>query len=92
LEVYGQFGNGGSVIRGYREAMNKQEQDRLTQLEIDTKEISTEIRVMKNNHLHHLSMDMERMDKKIDRIDLRIWSLVFGIITLLATTILANFL
>ena len=72
--------------------MNKNEQDRLTQLEIDTKEISTEIRVIKTNHLHHLSMDMERMDKKIDKLDNRVWAILFGIITLAATNVLLGLL
>ena len=71
--------------------MNKNEQDRLTAVEIDTKMIKSDIATIKNNHLKHIESSMGSMDKRIEKIDMRIWSVVFGIITLLATTLLANF-
>ena len=71
--------------------MNKNEQDRLTQVEVDTKMIKSDIATIKNNHLKHIEKSMDSMDTRISKIDMRIWSIVFGIITLLATTLLANF-
>tara|TARA_A100001201_G_scaffold138660_1_gene129789 strand:- start:778 stop:996 length:219 start_codon:yes stop_codon:yes gene_type:complete len=56
--------------------MNKKEQDRLTQVEIDTKSIDTKVRllhkdieVIRDNHLHHLAQD-------IKKIDMRMWAVL----------------
>lgn len=35
--------------------------------------IQQELDVIKNNHLHHLKEDVDRVEKKVDKIDNRIW-------------------
>ncbi len=57
-------------------AMNKKEQERLTQVEIDTKTISTDVRliqkdisVIKTNHLKHIEDDVKK-------IDMRLWAIL----------------
>ena len=52
--------------------MNKKEQDRLTQVEIDTKSIDTKVRllhkdisVIRDNHLKHLAEDLKKLDMRL---------------------------
>ena len=35
--------------------------------------IQQELDTIKNNHLHHLKEDVDRVEKKVDKIDARIW-------------------
>tara|TARA_R100001463_G_scaffold118434_1_gene174186 strand:- start:598 stop:840 length:243 start_codon:yes stop_codon:yes gene_type:complete len=57
-------------------AVNKKEQERLTQVELDTKTISTDVRliqkdisVIKTNHLKHIEDDVKK-------IDMRLWAIL----------------
>tara|TARA_B100001093_G_scaffold447851_1_gene453047 strand:+ start:2029 stop:2253 length:225 start_codon:yes stop_codon:yes gene_type:complete len=52
--------------------MNKKEQERLTQVELDTKTISTDVRliqkdisVIKTNHLKHIEDDVKKIDTRL---------------------------
>lgn len=52
--------------------MNKKEQERLTQVELDTKTISTDVRliqkdisVIKTNHLKHIEEDIKKIDTRM---------------------------
>ena len=56
--------------------MNKKEQERLTQVEVDTKAIQTDVRliqkdisVIKTNHLKHIEEDVRK-------IDMRMWAVL----------------
>ena len=56
--------------------MNKKEQERLTQVEVDTKAIQTDVRliqkdisVIKTNHLKHIEEDVKK-------IDMRMWAVL----------------
>jgi polyhydroxyalkanoate synthesis regulator phasin len=35
--------------------------------------IQQELDTIKNNHLHHMKEDIDRVEKKVDKIDNRIW-------------------
>lgn len=52
----------------------------------DIQEIKTTLSVMKDNHLFHIEKDMASMDKRIEKMDARIWW-VLGV--LVASTVLA---
>ena len=52
--------------------MNKKEQERLTQVEIDTKSIDTKVRllhkdveIIRDNHLKHLADDIKKLDMRL---------------------------
>ncbi len=39
----------------------------------DVCEIKTSIRVIQNNHLHHLEKDMAKQSQQIEKMDARVW-------------------
>ncbi len=39
----------------------------------DIAEIKTDIKIIKENHLHHIERDMEKQTKQIDKIDNRLY-------------------
>ena len=66
--------------------------ERLTQVENDTKSIRTDIRVIKENHLKHIEADMGSIDKRVERLDTRVWAILFSIILLIGSTLLSTVL
>lgn len=64
---------------------------RITQLEIDTRIIKSDISTIKNNHLKHIEKSMESMDNKIDKLDNRVWAILFSIVILAASNVIATF-
>lgn len=73
--------------------LEKAKQDvRLTQLEIDTKIIKSDITTIKDNHLTHMANDIDSIENKLDKLDNRVWAILFGIVTLAATNVLATWL
>jgi hypothetical protein len=53
--------------------MTKKLQDTVDQNSRDISDIKTSIDVIKNNHLHHIEKDMLSMDKRIEKMDNRVW-------------------
>lgn len=55
----------------------------------DINEIKTDLKIIKENHLHHIEADMAKQTKMIEKLDNRIWwvlgllvaSTVIGMIT-----------
>ena len=64
---------------------------RITQLEIDTKIIRSDISTIKNNHLSHMQEDIDRIESKLDKLDTRVWSILFAIVILAASNVIATF-
>lgn len=65
---------------------------RLTQVELDTKIIRGDISLIKNNHLKHIERSMENMDRKIEKLDTRVWAILFGIVMLAISNVVATLL
>ena len=40
------------------------------------KELAKEIETIKNNHLAHMAEDIDRIEKKVEKIDARIWAIL----------------
>ena len=40
------------------------------------KELAKEIDIIKNNHLAHMAEDIDRIEKKVEKIDARIWAIL----------------
>ena len=53
--------------------MTKKLQATVDQNSKDIGDIKSSIDVIKNNHLHHIEKDMLSMDKRIEKMDNRIW-------------------
>ena len=67
------------------------EEVRLTQLEIDSKIIRSDINQLKNNHLKHIEKSMDNMDKRIEKLDTRVWAILFSIVCLAASNVMSAF-
>ena len=67
------------------------EQMRLTQLEIDSKIIKADITTIKDNHLKHMADDIDRIENKLDKLDNRVWAILFSIVILAASNVIATF-
>ena len=63
---------------------------RLTQVEVDTKLIRSDISVIKTNHLKHIEKSVDNMDKRIEKLDTRIWAILFGIVMLAISNVMAT--
>ena len=53
----------------------------------DIKDIKTDIKVIKENHLAHIEKDIATVDKKVDKMDLRLW---YILAILVASTVVAH--
>jgi hypothetical protein len=40
------------------------------------KELAKEIDIIKNNHLAHMAEDIDRVEKKVDKMDARVWAIL----------------
>jgi hypothetical protein len=72
------------------ELQKAREDVRLTQLEIDTRIIKADITTIKDNHLKHMADDIDSIENKMDKLDNRVWAILFAIVTLAATNVLAT--
>ena len=59
--------------------MKVSQEKRITQIE-------TDIKTIKDNHLAHIEKDMSKLDKRIEKMDMRLWW-VLGI--MVASTVIA---
>ena len=73
------------------ELAKAKEEVRLTQLEIDSKIIRSDINQLKNNHLKHIEKSMDNMDKRIEKLDTRVWAILFSIVCLAASNVMSAF-
>lgn len=64
---------------------------RLTQLEIDTRLISKDVKQIRDNHLVHMAQDIDRIEDKIDKVDNRLWIVLSSIVILAASNVIATF-
>lgn len=71
--------------------LEKAKQDvRLTQLEIDTRIIKTDIKTIKDNHLAHIESNMGSLDRKLEKLDNRVWAILLSIVLLIGSNLLAT--
>lgn len=45
------------------------------------KELAKEIEIIKNNHLAHMQEDIDRIEKKIEKIDMRLWAILLLLVS-----------
>ena len=54
--------------------------------------IKRDIETIRDNHLHHMKEDIDRVEKKVDKIDNRIWWVLGILVASTVGTLLANML
>ena len=54
--------------------------------------IKKDIETIRDNHLHHMKEDIDRVEKKVDKIDNRIWWVLGILVAATVGTMLANML
>lgn len=40
------------------------------------KELAQEIKIIKDNHLKHMAADIDRVEKKVEKMDARVWAIL----------------
>ncbi len=40
------------------------------------KELAAELNIIKNNHLKHMADDIDRVEKKVEKMDNRVWAIL----------------
>lgn len=45
------------------------------------KELAREIDTIKNNHLAHMAEDIDRIEKKVEKMDTRVWAILILLVT-----------
>lgn len=40
------------------------------------KELAEQVKIIKDNHLVHLAQDIEKLEKKIEKMDQRVWAIL----------------
>jgi len=48
---------------------------------MNLKELAKEIDEIKNNHLAHLKQDMDKMDKRLEKMDTRLWAILILLVS-----------
>jgi uncharacterized protein Yka (UPF0111/DUF47 family) len=74
-----------------KELEKAKESVRLTQLEIDTQLISRDVKQIRDNHLQHMAQDIDRIENKLDKVDQRVYMILFSIVILAASNVIATF-
>lgn len=55
------------------------------------KELAKEIDIIKNNHLAHMSQDIDRIEKKVDKMDGRVWTILLLLVGAIVLPALVEF-
>ena len=63
--------------------MNQKQEKRITQIE-------TDIKTIKDNHLAHIEKDMSRMDKRIEKMDMRLWAILILLVGSVVVGVVSN--
>lgn len=45
------------------------------------KDLANEINTIKENHLRHMAEDIDRIEKKVERMDVRLWAILLILVT-----------
>jgi len=45
------------------------------------KDLAREIELIKSNHLAHMAQDIDRIEKKVEKMDTRVWAILILLVT-----------
>ena len=63
--------------------MNQKQEKRITQIE-------TDIKTIKDNHLAHIEKDMSNMDRRIEKMDMRLWAILILLVGSVVVGVISN--
>ena len=55
------------------------------------KELAKELDVIKNNHLKHMAEDIDKVEKKIEKMDSRVWAILILLVGAVVLPAIVNF-
>lgn len=56
------------------------------------KELAEEIKVIKDNHLKHMAEDIDRVEKKVEKMDGRVWAILILLVTAVVLPAVVTFI
>lgn len=56
------------------------------------KELAAEIETIKNNHLKHMQEDIDNVEKKLEKMDTRVWAILILLVSAVVLPAVVNFL
>lgn len=63
--------------------MKVSQEKRITQIE-------TDIKTIKDNHLAHIEKDMSKLDKRVERMDMRLWAILILLVGSVVVGVISN--
>ena len=55
------------------------------------KELAKELDIIKNNHLKHMAEDIDKVEKKIEKMDSRVWAILILLVGAVVLPAVVNF-
>jgi polyhydroxyalkanoate synthesis regulator phasin len=62
----------------------------MKKIEQEVQEIKTDIKIIKENHLAHIESDVVRLDKKLDKMDNRVWAVLAILVASVVAPLIAQ--
>ena len=62
----------------------------MKKIEQEVQEIKTDIKIIKENHLAHIENDVTRLDKKLDKMDNRVWAVLAILVASVVAPLIAQ--
>jgi hypothetical protein len=56
------------------------------------KELAKELDIIKNNHLAHMAEDIDKVEKKIEKMDARVWAILLLLVGAVVLPAVVNFI
>jgi hypothetical protein len=56
------------------------------------KELAKELEVIKNNHLKHMAEDIDKVEKKLEKMDARVWAILLLLVGAVVLPAVVNFI
>ena len=56
------------------------------------KELAAEVKIIKDNHLAHMQQDIDNIEKKIEKMDNRVWAILILLVGAVVLPAVVNFI
>jgi hypothetical protein len=59
---------------------------------MDLQELAQEIKTIKDNHLKHMADDIDKIDKKVEKMDNRVWAILIILVSAVLLPAVVSFI